>query len=283
MNINDIVLTLDKITKTYKKKEVLKSVDLSLKKNTIISIFGKNGTGKSTLFKILLFLAPYTGKYFLSPSTTICGTVNEPSFYKQYTGIENLYLLLDTFDNAYYTELITRFNMNDYIETKPVKAYSAGMKQRLANLYVLLSDADILIFDEPQNSLDQKGIDEFFKVLLEIKDKKTIIFSTHSTYRISDVCDDVYSLVDGKLVKGYEELKEENLINYAIEIKDTDKLNKIVEYSKNLFPNRSATCEINDIFISLTKQEMGVLVKQVDEEYSILLKPTFVKYEERYE
>lgn len=278
-----IVLSLTNVQKSYKSNNVLKNINLCLKENTIVSIFGKNGSGKSTLFKIMLSLAPYKGNFYLSPKKKICGSVNEPSFYKQFTGLENIILLLAKFDESYYKNLVNFFKMDSYIESVPFKSYSAGMKQKLANLYVLLSDADILIFDEPQNSLDQKGVDEFFSIIKQLKNKKTIIISTHSTYKIKEISDEVFSLVDGNLISGYEELKPENLIEYSIIINENNLLNRVFKFSKNFFANNEIQINKNSLRISLTKQEMDIFITQINKEFSLSLKQTEIVYENKYE
>lgn len=173
--------------------------------------------------------------------------------------------------------------MNHFINTVPYKSYSAGMKQKLSNLFVLLSDADILIFDEPQNSLDQRSIDNFFSTIKQIENKKTIILSTHSTYKINEISDEVYSLVDGKLVFGYEELMPENLINCIIKINNKNLLTKVFNFSKNFFNNNEIQIKEDLINIPLSKQEIDIYINQVNEEFSLSLKQTNSVYENKYE
>ena len=89
---------------------------------------------------------------------------------------------------------MNRFNLDPHSKTK-VKKYSLGMKQKLAIIQAIMEDPDILILDEPFNSLDEGSVKLVRDILVEEKEKgKVIIISSHNKEDIELLCDKVYKM-----------------------------------------------------------------------------------------
>lgn len=96
-------------------------------------------------------------------------------------------------------------------EKKPVKKYSLGMKQRLGIAMAIMENPQILILDEPMNSLDKEGIEDMRKLLKEMKSLgKTILLTSHNFEDILTLCDEVYEMDHGKMCK----MKSENMQSF---------------------------------------------------------------------
>ncbi|MDR3215857.1 MAG: ABC transporter ATP-binding protein [Clostridiaceae bacterium] len=213
---------LKNIKKSYRAKEVLTDINLKAGGGEIIAIVGENGCGKSTLFKILLGLAVQNnGEIVVDDGSIMTGIVEDPCFYPFMTGRENLDCLVDKLDTANLDFYLKRLEMDEYID-KNVGKYSQGMKQRLGIVYVLLRNADIMIFDEPTNALDPLGIETLRDILSTEKQKgKLILISSHNLYFLDDFADSVYFMIGGKLCKKDEELLKRNrteTVEYVFEV-----------------------------------------------------------------
>ena len=87
-------------------------------------------------------------------------------------------------------------------DKKAVGKYSLGMRQRLGIAQAIMENPDILVLDEPFNGLDKKGVTEMRSLLLQMKDEgKTIIMASHSSEDIDILCDEVYEMEAGKIVR----------------------------------------------------------------------------------
>ena len=97
-------------------------------------------------------------------------------------------------DKETIIEYMNRFNLDPHSKTK-VKKYSLGMKQKLAIIQAIMEDPDILILDEPFNSLDEGSVKLVRDILVEEKEKgKVIIISSHNKEDIELLCDKVYKM-----------------------------------------------------------------------------------------
>ncbi|MCI9012953.1 MAG: ATP-binding cassette domain-containing protein, partial [Lachnospiraceae bacterium] len=85
---------------------------------------------------------------------------------------------------------------------KKVGKYSLGMKQRLGIAQAIMENPEILILDEPMNSLDNQGVDEVRGILTGLRDEgKTIILASHNKEDIEILCDEVYEMDHGRLAR----------------------------------------------------------------------------------
>lgn len=127
-----------------------------------------------------------------------------PGFLSGYTGYKNLEFL------AGIRRVIGKKEIRGSMERvgldpdcrKKVGEYSLGMKQRLAIAQAIMEDPKILILDEPMNGLDDQGVEDIRKMLLQLKEEgKTILLASHDREDIEMLCDEVYEVNQGRLRK----------------------------------------------------------------------------------
>ena len=190
--------------------------DLSLKVPTgsIYGFLGPNGAGKTTTIKILLNLlkSPHDTVFIFGKEINanriaslkkIGALVEQPAIYAHLTGKENLVnrCILLGVAREKVKEMLSLVGLTDAANKKAGK-YSLGMKQRLGIALALLSDAELLLLDEPSNGLDPNGIIEIRNLMSEltVKHNKTILVSSHLLNEIEKVATHVGILNKGKLL-----------------------------------------------------------------------------------
>ena len=159
MSQENVIIRFDKVTYEYnEKKQILDEASFTVRKNSIVTIMGQNGAGKSTIFKLLLGkLKPQSGKIHLENNATV-------GIAEQMIPHERLDLsVLDYFktsihefrpgDEGNVVKILRTVNLEIPLE-KTVRELSGGQKARLLLAFALYSEPDILLLDEPTNNLD---------------------------------------------------------------------------------------------------------------------------------
>lgn len=200
------------LNKSFKGIPVLQNVSMECRAGEIVGIVGRNGAGKTVLFKILCgLLTPDSGEIIikgkvkknLTETFSKAGIIiEEPAFLRNYSGIKNLeYLyLINNKNNIAYLEHIMEKVGLDGKSKKYVGKYSMGMRQRLAIAQAIMEEPEFLILDEPFNGLDNRGVEEMRDLFLELKKEgKTILVASHNTEDIKILCDCVYNMEAGVL------------------------------------------------------------------------------------
>ena len=126
-----------------------------------------------------------------------CSSVYLP----QYSGFQNL-VMLYSINNKTDTQVIKKYMSMvglDPDDTKKVKKYSMGMKQRLAIAQAIMESPQLLILDEPFNGLDKSGIEHIRKLLLELKKTTIVLLASHNKEDINLLCDETFELSEGLL------------------------------------------------------------------------------------
>lgn len=232
------MITLSNIIKRYGKLEVLKGIDLNFSKGKISAIVGPNGSGKTTIIKIILGLVkPDYGKVIID-SKQINGNFlyrenigympQVASFPENLTVLEVLSMIKDLRNRNDNPEenLIKEFELTGEL-TKPIKTLSGGNKQKLSAVISLMFDPDILIFDEPTAGLDPVVSSRFKDIVKNEKNRgKTIILTSHIMSEIEELADEIIFLLDGKI---YYKGSLENLLLEKGEIKLEKAVAKILE------------------------------------------------------
>mgnify|MGYP002427425305 FL=1 len=200
------------VCKCFGKTQVLNHVNMECNQGEITGIIGRNGAGKTVLFKIICgLLSLDSGEIVINgtkrekqadvlPSVGII--IEEPAFFKNYSGIKNLeYLyMINNKNNRPYLESIMDKVGLDPKSKKHVGKYSMGMRQRLAIAQSIMEEPDFLVLDEPFNGLDNHGVDEMRELFLELKKSgKIILIASHNSEDINILCDHVYSMESGNL------------------------------------------------------------------------------------
>ena len=197
MSQEPVVIRFDHVSFEYDdSKVILDEANFSVHRNSIITIIGQNGAGKSTIFKLLLGkLTPQSGKISLENGTTI-------GIAEQIVPKDMLELsILDYFKTAlpkveYGIEGVIKKIMDvvnlDILITKKVRELSGGQKARLLLAYALITNPDVLLLDEPTNNLDKGGVSELTTFLMNYK--KTCIVISHDADFLNCFTDGVLNL-----------------------------------------------------------------------------------------
>lgn len=196
------ILTADNITKAYGERRLLDGASFFLQEGEKVGIIGINGTGKSTLLKILAGMEePDEGKVIRAQGMVVRFLPQHPSFRPEDTLIEAL-LRENGKTEEEATDLITdaknmmtRLGITDFNET--CGHLSGGQKKRLALVSVLLTPSDILILDEPTNHLDG-DMAEWLEEVLK-KRKNAVIMVTHDRYFLDSVAGRIIEIDRGKI------------------------------------------------------------------------------------
>lgn len=208
------IIKITNLTKTFKTETVLKDISLCFEKGKIHGIIGRNGSGKTLLFKSICGFIPPT-KGSISVDDKIIGKdidipdnvgiiIENPGFLPNYSGFKNL-CLLACINNKISKEkikvTIKKVGL-DPGSKKHVSKYSLGMRQRLGIAQAIMEDPDILILDEPMNGLDNSGVKDIRNIIKGLREEgKTILLASHNSEDIKELCDTVYEMDAGVITK----------------------------------------------------------------------------------
>jgi ABC-2 type transport system ATP-binding protein len=220
------ILTIDNLFKSFGKEKVIDGLTFSVPEGSVFGFIGKNGAGKTTTMKMTLGLLPSDGgKISVCGERVLFGQTatnrhigylpDVPEFYgymrpKEYlklcgeiTGMDSAKI------KARSEELLDLVGLAGI--NKKIGGFSRGMKQRLGISQALLNEPKLLICDEPTSALDPVGRKEILDILLQVKGKTTVIFSTHILSDVERICDRIAVLNKGKLALSgtVAELKEQ--------------------------------------------------------------------------
>ena len=215
--MSDYIEVVD-LVKKYQDQIVLKKVSCNFAKGKITGLIGRNGAGKTVLMKCICgFIIPTEGEIFIAGKklhgkepidlSNIGMILENPGFLDGYSGYQNLQFLAKINGKIKKQKIceVLRMVGLDPNSRKRVGNYSLGMRQRLGLAQAIMEDQSILILDEPMNGLDNRGVEEMRKLLLEFKNQgKTIILASHSKEDINILCDRIYELDDGRITKVIE-------------------------------------------------------------------------------
>ena len=207
------IIKVDKIIKKFGSDIALSNVSIEFERGKIYGIIGRNGAGKTVLFKTMIgFLKPTSGRVIVDGkeigkdtdfADNIGIIIETPGFLSSYSGYKNLEYLAsikNMIGGKEIKESMERVGL-DPNSKKKVGKYSLGMRQRLGIAQAIMENPDILILDEPMNGLDNQGVEDVREILLNLKDEgKSIILASHNKEDIEVLCDEVYEMDHGKLM-----------------------------------------------------------------------------------
>lgn len=210
-----LAVETNNLTKTFLNAEVIKGCNMCVEKGSIYGFLGANGTGKTTMFKLLSgLLTPTMGtaKVFgidvISQRNAVIseiGTLIEtPIFYEHLSATENLEIHLAYMgkENDEIDSVLSKVGLSN-TANQPVSKFSLGMRQRLAIARAVIHKPKLLILDEPINGLDPMGIREmrdFFIELVKTQDM-TLLISSHILTEIEHIADTIGVIVNGTIVQ----------------------------------------------------------------------------------
>lgn len=187
--------------------QVLKDINIQIKKGETVALIGVNGSGKSTLLKLMTkIIYPTTGKIITNGKLTSLLELGA-GFHPDFTGRENIYFNASIFGltaseiDKRVQDIIDFSELGEFIDT-PVRTYSSGMYMRLAFSVAINVDAEILLIDEILAVGDQHFQDKCFEKLEELKKSdKTIVIVSHSLDAVKKLCDRGIWIYNGEVKK----------------------------------------------------------------------------------
>ena len=195
------LLTIEHLTKAYTERKLFDDTDFSIQEGDKIGIIGINGTGKSTLLKILAGQEePDVGKVTKGNKVQIRFLTQQQTFPEHMTALEAVMEGNQNEWNAWTLESDVKTMLNQLKVPnfdQPMSELSGGQKKRVALAQVLLSEADILILDEPTNHLDN-AMSEWLEDYLT-NSKSAVVMVTHDRYFLDRVSNRIVELDKGKI------------------------------------------------------------------------------------
>ena len=206
------------LTKRFRRQIAVDRIDLEVPGGAVYGFLGPNGSGKTTTIRMLLgLIAPTAGEISLlgSPMPAasrrvlrrVGSLVEGPAFHPYLSGRANL-ARLDAADR-YSDPRTSRMRIDSALDrvgllaaaNKRYRAYSLGMRQRLAIANSLLMPRDLLVLDEPTNGLDPQGTREVRHLIGELaRDGATVLVSSHLLAEVEQICSHVGVMYEGRLV-----------------------------------------------------------------------------------
>lgn len=208
------MLEVRNVSKQINGNVILDDINLKLFQGKIYGIVGKNGSGKTMLFRVIAGLMKvnsgevlYNGEdlFQKTKNPPVIGiTIENMGMYPEFTGFRNLKFL------ASIRKLITDEDIRNSIvrvgldpdDKRPIKKYSLGMRQRITLAQAFMEKPEILLLDEPTNGLDESGVELVRGILKEEAKRGAIVFlSSHNKEDIECLCDEIYRINCGRLVE----------------------------------------------------------------------------------
>lgn len=293
------MLELKNVTKYYGDFKAVDNLSFKVKDGEIFGLLGVNGAGKTTTFRMIINLLDKNEGTILLDGKPIDYSITdkigflteERSLLLKLTVLEQaiFYGTLKGLDKKCIEErldvLLERFHISEY-KNRKIKELSKGNQQKVQFITAILHEPKLLILDEPFSGLDPINVEEFMKMINELKNKGTsIIFSSHRMEHVELFCDELVILVHGKSVlqgnlkdikKKYRKkniqlcckgdvdklkdidgvldiIKEAGTDTYIIKISDdtvVDKVFEIVKTFKSVTKFNVEEATLNEIFIS---------------------------------
>ena len=280
------LITTNELCKAYSGKYAVDHVNMHIPEQSIYGFVGENGSGKTTIMRLLTGLAEPTGGSF-----TLFGVNNkDPQIYKmreQVSAIVETTSLIPSMtarDNMVYQELYLGIKQTEQerydllkkvhleeVGEKKVRNFSLGMKQRLGIALALMNKPKLMLLDEPMNGLDPEGIAELRELLIELNQKEgiTVLISSHILSELEKIASHYGFISHGKLLEEItaEGLQDKCRKSVDIKVSDTNKTLAVLEQLNikdyKSFPSGDIkiyeNVVINDLILALSKEGVSVL------------------------
>lgn len=208
-------IEVNHLHQNFGKQQILKDVSFEVPEKAIFGFLGKNGAGKTTTMKIMLgLLKPTSGTVKIFDESVAFGQTKTNRFVGYLPDVPEFYDFMKPQEYLKLCGEITHMpaakikersaELLELVglekEQKKIGGFSRGMKQRLGIAQALLNEPRLLICDEPTSALDPLGRKEILEILLRIKNKTTVLFSTHILADVDKICDHVAILDQGEIV-----------------------------------------------------------------------------------
>lgn len=203
------LLQCKNITKNYGDKEILKNINLTISSGKIIGLLGKNGTGKTTLIKLINgLLTPTSGEILVNGKPLGIESKLSISYLPERTYLDKSMTVNDTV--KYFTEFYQNFNQDKAYKllkdlnldcNQKLEKMSKGMQEKVQLVLVMSREADLYILDEPLGGVDPATRDYILNTILSnFKDGSSVLISTHLISDIERILDEVIFIDSGKII-----------------------------------------------------------------------------------
>lgn len=201
------MLTIENVSKKFRRKQVLKNVSLQLDKGCY-GLLGPNGAGKTTLLRCILGLYPLnSGNISFDGERTQIGYLPQKfGMFPEMTVFDMLYYFCSikkipkTCRKEEIERVLELVNLEDRIQDR-VSRLSGGMQRRIGIAQAVLGNPDIVFMDEPTAGLDPEERVRFRSVLEDIKKERTVLVSTHIVEDVESVCERVIIMNQGEILE----------------------------------------------------------------------------------
>ncbi|MGC6767105.1 ABC transporter ATP-binding protein [Enterococcus sp. LJL128] len=278
--MNETVLSLKKVSKNFGKEQALKNVSLDVKKGDIYGLIGRNGSGKTTIMKLITDLSKESGGEIVllgrdkkrsdySQALQHIGAVIEaPVAFTKLSAYENMKIICiqkGIHDYSVINETLKFVNLAA-TGKKKFKNFSLGMKQRLGIAMALVNNPDFLILDEPINGLDPIAIIEFRELLEKINQERntTILISSHILTELYHVSTRFGFIHQGEVIQeiskaAFDDLCTEDIIIHTSDVhgasvllkeKVTEEFTVINDLELRIHDGELSTEKINTLLVT---------------------------------
>ena len=226
--MTETLIKIENLHKSFGKNEVLKGINLEIKKGEVVVIIGPSGSGKSTLLRSMNLLEEATKGKVIFEGVDITDKKNDLFAMREKMGM--VFQQFNLFPNMTVKENITLSPIKTKGESKEADAYpqslSGGQQQRIAIARGLAMEPDVLLFDEPTSALDPEMVGEVLAVMQELaKSGMTMVIVTHEMGFAREVADRVIFMADGVVV---EDGTPEQVFEQPQEQRTKDFLSKVL-------------------------------------------------------
>ncbi|WP_314064902.1 ATP-binding cassette domain-containing protein [uncultured Vagococcus sp.] len=208
------VIVIQNVSKIIQKNQVLSDISVKMLSGKIYGLQGINGSGKTMLMRTIIgLIRPTEGEVIIDGKVigkdiefpqSIGFLLESPSFLNRYSGIKNLRMLASFQKKIGIKEILATLDLvglDEEASQKKYQKYSLGMKQRLGIAAAIMEKPDIVILDEPTNSLDTDGVILVKDILQKQKERGAlIIIACHEPQILKELSDTIIKLETGKVV-----------------------------------------------------------------------------------
>lgn len=276
----DVVLEVLGLKKRIGLKTIVEDISFDMKKGEIIGLLGPNGSGKTTIMRMMVGLTKSTkGDIYCFETplglgrnkmmSEVGAMIESPEFYNYMSGYSNLKQLARLSGKKITRSKIKetlKFVGLEKVARKKVKTYSLGMRQRLGLAQALIHDPKILILDEPVNGLDPQGVQDFRNKLKEIAaNGVSILISSHLLDEIEKVSDRIIVLEKGRIIfdDTLDNLRGEEVTRTLINTYDNDRTEELLKYLEFDY----VRLDDGFIFENISKEEKSKIVSYLVTNY----------------